>query len=101
MKKWLLLGRTALLVACSTPMQQSSVPLDTKAVADYQQRIHNAEAGKATADKVWELNQSDKRPKVVKVVVRPYPYASPSVYYGWGRSGYGHYSGVGIRLGYD
>lgn len=99
MKKWLLCGAASLLAACSTPIQQSSVPMDMRAVEDYQQQIQNAQSGKAAADKVWELNQSDKRPKVTKVVVHSRPYLAPTVYYGWGRHGY--YSGVGLRLGYD
>lgn len=39
MKKLILIALPTLLAACSTPVQQSSVPMDMQAVADYQHRV--------------------------------------------------------------
>ncbi|HDL3364620.1 TPA: hypothetical protein PW400_002320, partial [Mannheimia haemolytica] len=47
MKKLILLGLSVALTACSTPQQQSTVPMDMQAVQDYHQRVIN----KQTVDK--------------------------------------------------
>lgn len=63
MKKLIWVALSMLLGACSTPTQQSSVPLDMKTVHEYQQRVAS---GKTVVNaEPWELNQSDKRSKVV------------------------------------
>lgn len=98
MRKIVLAMSTIMVLAsCSAPEQQSSVPMDLKAVEAYQQKV--ASAGHTVENQSvqpqWELNQSDKRPKAQIIRV----YSQPSVYYGYGW-GHRHYSGVGMRLGY-
>ena len=94
MKKVILCAISGVLVACSSPTQQSSVPLDMQTVQDYQQRVMSAKTN--TKGEHWELDKSDKRPKVV-VLERRKPRIYPSMHYGygWGR----HYSGVGLNVG--
>lgn len=83
MKKYLLFTLPFALTACSLPQQQSTVPMDMKAVQDYQYRVSTGN----TVDKNHpqpkeELNQSDKRSKNVTY----YP-AVPAIYpsVGFGR----------------
>lgn len=99
MKKLAVVIGGFVLSACSSPVQQSSVPMDMKTVQEYQARIATAQSNKVAAqtqNEPWELNQSDHRPKVV--VVQTHPRVYPSFYYGWGRH-HRHHSGVGVRLG--
>ena len=88
MKKIIVVTMSVALVACSTPVQQSTVPMDTQAVHDYQQRI----ISKQTVDKNNKqndepLNQSDRRSKSTVVTpVRPviYPTIGVGYHHGWG-----------------
>lgn len=94
MKKLMLLALSLVTVACSAPEQQSTVPMDMQAVAEYQQRVTS---GNTVSEKQKQrvaqqiepdepLNQSDKRPKVVRQVVRePVIYPSIDVGYGYHR----------------
>lgn len=95
MKKLVLIAMALGIVACSNPVQQSSVPMDMQAVQEYQQRVSNARTNQqAIQNEHWDLNQSDRR---VKVVVE-HPRVYPSVhygYYGWGKH-HRHYSGVRV-----
>lgn len=82
-----------LLSACSTPTQQSSVPMDMKAVQEYQQRVASGNTVSPTAkEDAQELNQSDKAQKV-KVYYHMPRRLHPSLYY---QGGYG----LGMGLGY-
>ncbi|KAE9538290.1 hypothetical protein HT665_03390 [Ursidibacter maritimus] len=64
MKK-LLLSALVLLSACSTPSQQSSVPLDMKAVQEYQHKIRTGNTVSPTAkEDNKDLNHSDRAVKV-------------------------------------
>ncbi|WGE35026.1 hypothetical protein NYR62_05140 [Actinobacillus genomosp. 1] len=94
MKKLVLLTLPWVVVACSTPVQQSTVPMDMQAVAEYQQRVASgntvSEQQKQRVAQQVEpdepLNQSDKRPKVVRQVVRePVIYPSIGIGYGYHR----------------
>lgn len=96
MKKMILCAMGVLLAACSNPVQQSSVPMDMAAVQEYQQRVASGKTN--TQAEHWELDQSDKRPKVVVVERRPRMY--PSVHYGYGNKHPRLYSGIGVRLGH-
>lgn len=91
MKKLILLGLSVVLSACSTPQQQSTVPMDMQAVQDYHQRVTT----KQTVDKDMKqndepLNQSDKRLKSMGYSINPVIYPSIGVGYhqGWGRYRY-------------
>ena len=103
MKKIILCVMPLVLTACSAPTQHSTVPLDVQAVEQYKQEVvqqtTNIRPAKAQ-DSEWELNQSDKRPKV-KVIQVQHPRVYPSMHYGygWGNGGYrGHYSGIGLGM---
>lgn len=93
MKKMILCTMSVLLAACSSPVQQSSVPMDMAAVQEYQQRVASGKTN--TQAEHWELDQSDKRPKVVVVERRPRMYPSIHYGYGWGR----RYTGIGLGMG--
>lgn len=84
MKKLILLAIPVVLSACATPEQQSTVPMDMKAVQDYQYRVAT---GKTVDKKHKEpqeaLNQSDRRSKN-KVYYRTAPVIYPSIHYGYG-----------------
>ncbi|WGE51169.1 hypothetical protein NYR68_01915 [Actinobacillus equuli subsp. haemolyticus] len=94
MKKVMLLALSFATAACSAPEQQSTVPMDMQAVAEYQQRVAS---GNTVSEKQKQrvaqqvepdepLNQSDKRPKVVRQVVRePVIYPSIGIGYGYHR----------------
>lgn len=75
MKKLIWVALSMLLGACSTPTQQSSVPLDMKTVQEYQQRVASGKT--VVKAEPWELNQSDKRPKVVVVTPAYHTHYSP------------------------
>lgn len=97
MKKWILPALPVLLAACSTPVQQSSVPMDMKTVEEYQQRVASGQTVEAKQTDKWELDKSDKQEKVV-VIERRAPRVYPSLHYGygWGR----HHTGIGLGMGY-
>lgn len=98
MKKLILCLAPFLVVACSTPQQQSTVPLDMKAVQEYQQRITSGNTvDKNTPSNNEPLNQSDHKPKVVYQRVPTAIYPSVGVGYGWGHRH--HHYGLGTRLG--
>ncbi|MDH2999020.1 hypothetical protein A1D22_03980 [Pasteurellaceae bacterium LFhippo2] len=106
MKKIVLCAVPVVLAACSSPVQQSTVPMDSQAVQEYNQRIASSASNKANAQNrtqkegEWQLNQSDNKPKVVHVHTRPRVYPSVHYGYGWGSGGRrGHYSGVGLGMG--
>ncbi|VEI44842.1 Uncharacterised protein [Actinobacillus equuli] len=93
-EKVMLLALPFVAAACSAPEQQSTVPMDMQAVAEYQQRVAS---GNTVSEKQKQrvaqqiepdepLNQSDKRPKVVRQVVRePVIYPSIGIGYGYHR----------------
>lgn len=85
------------ITACSTPVQQSSVPMDMKAVQEYQQRVAtgNTVTSSNQSDD-WELNQSDREPKVKVYQAHPRVYPTIGYHHGWGG---GHYRGLGVGLG--
>ncbi|EXI63017.1 hypothetical protein A6B39_02460 [Mannheimia granulomatis] len=87
MKKLILITLPAMLTACSTPVQQSSVPMDMQAVADYQQRIISKQTVNPNEKPNDEpLNQSDKRAKSTATqIVRPVIYPSIGYHHGFGR----------------
>ncbi|MCK3654490.1 hypothetical protein A4G19_01500 [Pasteurellaceae bacterium Macca] len=92
-KLFLLLPFT--LIGCSTPPQQSTVPLDMKAVEAYQQRVMSGNTVNPQDKHIEEeLNASDKRTKVI--IQRSYPRIYPSIYYGSGYYGSGYRYGVGL-----
>lgn len=94
MKKYLLTLIPFVLAACSTPQQQSTVPMDMQTVQDYQQRVASGNtADKYTKPNEATLNQSDRE---TKVIVRPVVRPSVGIGYGWGRY---HHSGIGVNLG--
>ncbi|WGE32342.1 hypothetical protein NYR60_01620 [Actinobacillus genomosp. 2] len=104
MKKLVLLILPLLVTACSTPVQQSTVPMDMQAVAEYQQRVAS---GNTVSEKQKQrvaqqiepdepLNQSDKRRSNTKVI-HHYPRVYPSVGYHWGHRH--RHSGIGVGLG--
>lgn len=65
MRKIILALLPCILSACSTPQQQSSVPMDMKAVEEYQQKIASGKTvGPATHFDDSDLNHSDRKPKV-------------------------------------
>ena len=83
MKKLMLLAIPVVLSACATPEQQSTVPMDMKAVQDYQYRVATGNTVDKNQPQPKEaLNQSDKRSKNVTY----YP-AVPAIYpsVGFGR----------------
>lgn len=99
MKKFVLTAMVLGITACSTPVQQSTVPMDMQAVQEYQQRVSNSSANRQAStakNEHWELNQSDNKPKVV-VVQQPRVYPSIHYGYGWGRH-HRHHSRVGLHL---
>ena len=68
MKKLMLCSSIALLAACSTPPQQSSVPMDMQAVAAYQHRVATGKTiDKNNPTNNEALNQSDRRSKEVRI----------------------------------
>ncbi|QNS15003.1 hypothetical protein [Mannheimia bovis] len=86
MKKIMLLVSSIVITACSTPTQQSTVPMDMQAVHDYQQRILT----KQTVDKNAQpnneaLNQSDRCSKSTIYPIRPviYPSIGAGYHHGW------------------
>lgn len=88
------------ITACSSPVQQSTVPMDMQTVQEYQQRVATAQSNQQAAQaqhQHWDLNKSDKKAKVI--AVQSHPRISPSGHYGygWGRH-HRHHSGVGVRL---
>ncbi|QIW16597.1 hypothetical protein A4G20_09765 [Pasteurellaceae bacterium RH1A] len=94
MKKLLLILAPALLLtACATPTQTSSVPMDMKAVEDYNRRVatgNTVTERPAYKQENWELNQSDRQPKQqARPVYHPRIYPSIGVHRGWGRTGLG------------
>ena len=92
MKKWALLSLSLAVAACSTPVQQSTVPMDMQAVQDYQQRIITKQTVDKRANQQDEaLNQSDRRSKSTAYPVRPVIYPSIGVGYHHGRYRYGNY----------
>lgn len=100
MKK-IVLGAIALaLAACSTPVQQSSVPMDMKAVEEYQQKIASGNTVSSTAkEDPWELNHSDRREKVkVYHHYERVPVIVPHIGYQrvWGSSRSGGSIGIGL-----
>lgn len=97
MKKGLLMILPVVLTACSSPVQQSSVPMDMKTVEEYQKRVASGQTVAAKQTDKWELDKSDKQEKVV-VIERRAPRAYPSLHYGygWGR----HHTGIGLGMGY-
>lgn len=94
MKNVILLMLPFAVAACSAPEQQSRIPLDMKTVEAYQQRVTS---GNTVSEKQKQrvaqhlevdepLNQSDKRPKVIRQVVRePIIYPSIGIDYGYHR----------------
>lgn len=97
MKK-LLLCLVPFFAACqSTPPQQNQVPLDLKTVAEYNQRVQSGNTVTPnSAEQDWELNASDRQPKVVS---RPAPriYPSVGIYSGWGHHRH-HGAGIGLAF---
>lgn len=93
MKKLIWVTLSALLTACSTPIQQSTLPLDMKTVQEYQQRVASGKT--ATSTELWELNQSDKRAKVV-VVERAHRY--PSQFRAHSYPMHSRYTRIGIDM---
>lgn len=93
MKKLILIALPTLLAACSTPVQQSSVPMDMQAVADYQHRVATKQTVNPNEKPNDEpLNQSDKRAKsTVTQSVRPVIYPSIGVGYHHGFGRYRHW----------
>lgn len=101
MKKILLVLLSALLAACSTPTQQSTVPLDMKTVEAYQKRVASGNTVNPNEKQgEWELNHSDRVQKV-KVYHHYHhtPVIVPSVSYQrvWGSPRVGGH--IGINLG--
>lgn len=93
MKKLILIALPTLLAACSTPVQQSSVPMDMQAVADYQHLVATKQTVNPNEKPNDEpLNQSDKRAKsTVTQSVRPVIYPSIGVGYHHGFGRYRHW----------
>ncbi len=87
--KLLVLGMAAVaLGACSTPPQQSTVPMDMQAVYEYQSRIATTKTGRKTAQPNDEpMNQSDRYGK--ERYTRSFPAIHPHIgvgyHHGWGR----------------
>ncbi|WP_373820175.1 hypothetical protein [Glaesserella sp.] len=97
MKKVVLTVLSFMLAACSTPVQQSSVPMDMQAVEEYKQRVASGKTVDPNDSEEWELNQSDKRARVEVYHHYPYPRIRPHIgYHYYGR----HHSGVGVGFGY-
>lgn len=97
MKKLMLCSSIVLLVACSTPPQQSSVPMDMQAVAAYQHRVATGKTiDKNNPTNNEALNQSDRRSKEVRIQSVPAIYPSVGYGYGWGR----HHIGLGSGYWY-
>ncbi|AGI33274.1 TPA: hypothetical protein PXF07_000991 [Mannheimia haemolytica] len=91
MKKLILLGLSVALTACSTPQQQSTVPMDMQAVQDYHQRVINKQTvDKNTKQHDEPLNQSDKRSESINLPIHPiiYPSIGVGYHYGWKRYRY-------------
>lgn len=99
MKKSILLC-SVVLAACSSPEQQSSVPMDMKTVQEYQQRVAsgNTVNPRAKQDE-QELNHSDRVKKVEVHHHYHQPRIRPSIGYYHGFGGYNR-SGIGLGLGY-
>lgn len=103
MKKLLftLVPAAFVLAACSTPPQQSTVPMDMKTVQEYQQRVSSGNTVAPNAQPNTEaLNQSDHRKaQRVDIYHHESPRIRPSIGYHYGRGGYRH-SGVNLGVGY-
>lgn len=92
MKKLLLCALPLAITACSTPVQQSTVPIDMQAVQEYQQRVASGntvsvQQKQRVAQQVEPdepLNQSDRRPKVRQVQPVIYPSIGVGYYHGKG-----------------
>ncbi|QIM65635.1 hypothetical protein [Frederiksenia canicola] len=88
------------LCACSTPPQQSSVPMDMKAVEEYQQKIASGKTvGPATHFDDSDLNHSDRKPKVqVYHHYERVPVLVPHIGYerAWGNPRSGGSIGIGF-----
>lgn len=88
MKKLILLAIPFVLSACATPEQQSTVPMDMKAVQDYQHRVATGNTVDKKHPEAQEaLNQSDRRAKST-VHYGAAPVIYPVIHYGYG---YGHW----------
>lgn len=90
---------TVVLTACSTPPQQSSVPMDMQTVEAYRHRVSKGSASEVKAPKALPdepLNQSDMRKKRQANQPRLQPVIRPHIGYHLGRGHHGHYSGIGI-----
>lgn len=91
MKKLLLCLAPLGVAACSTPVQQSTVPMDMKTVYEYQQRVASGNTVDRNAKPDNEpLNQSDKHPRARYAPVVQQPVIYPSVGIGYYR-GWGHH----------
>lgn len=88
MKKYLLpIISSFIIVGCSLPKQESTVPMDMKTVQEYQQRVAS---GNTVSDQNYDESDLNHSDKVVKInVYNNYPRVYPSIGYhhGWGRSG--------------
>lgn len=89
MKKYLCVSISLILTACVAEQpQQSSVPMDMKAVQEYQQKIATGNTVSSTVKQdEQELNYSDRITKAR--VYRYYSMSYPNVYYY--RYGLGYY----------
>lgn len=95
MKKRILGVLPFVLAACSTPEQQSTVPMDMKTVQEYQQKVASGNTVNPN-DKQWDLNASDRIQKVR--VYHHHPRVRPNVgyFHSWGS----YRSRIGLGLGY-
>lgn len=93
MKKIILSMMVIGLSACSTPKQQSTVPMDMQTVYEYHHRVNTKQTVNPNeTPKDEPLNQSDRRGKSTRVTT-VHPVIYPSV-----RIGYHH--GRGYRYWY-
>lgn len=88
MKKYFLFSLILGLNACSTPTQQSSVPMDMQTVAEYQHRISTKQTVDSNNPPNDEpLNQSDRRAKSTQSTIlrpiRPVIYPTIGYHHGW------------------
>lgn len=95
MKGLILSTIAAGLVACSSPVQQSSVPMDMQTVQEYQTRIASAKNNAQSAIRQgqhWDLDKNDRTKKILML-------QQPHIHYGyaWGRH-HRHYSGISLGL---
>ncbi|WP_249037281.1 hypothetical protein [Vespertiliibacter pulmonis] len=69
-----------ILTACAEQAQQSTVPMDMKAVQEYNRKVATGNTVSPTAKQdEQELNHSDRTTKIK--VYRYYPSVYPSLYY--------------------